>query len=800
MHLLAKDHCVPPPASLSAPLVALRRATMPFYSEYNLSSPSLVLALQAYENAGHELARIRESLLDALYRVIPSISDAAERHILLQIKRDIFQKRRLHTDSFELRNKPILKMLESYNRAWDARAGVLAGNGDRVVREIKAALDQLVQEPLFYVAVDYSCPWLLRRHRRAREEHVEDFSEQDRSLHSYATKFFSKANPFYTFSAIMPPEADASESSFSEIIINLSVVMSLERECLQSPSSFGRKRLYLCSYYEEENALSFLVPDSTQLRIVRLQRDAVAAILLSYFQNVGNKATAEHFLGHLKEHLPQEGQIQALLSRLIKSGIVMEYLVKDFRRFGRDLAGISPELDEKIELLDRYHLCRTTPEQMATAHSELHGCELPRTKEEPNLYYVNSYCSADLGPYLPSIEKVSKQLRCLAPLLTLKSNFNANAGVLRRYLTERLEAEPGKQLLLLQATADFLRNFNENVSRHQAPARSDAGDSAGADFPALAMLEGNISDTELRRLADRFSPGKTEKTGGVCLNGPFDFERGIFYLTNIFAGNGRAFARYFLGHSSLPQSYLAKQNNKDVLDVQIAAPVHQNRNFVAPMLMAGCGLEARYSHLFETWIDPSDVLIELSPEGIRYRHTKSGVRLAFHFFGVILADSLIAPYQLLLLDHADFYENPFEWQSFSLESGSAGPVQHIPGLQYRSVCLRRDQWLFPASEVNRIVARSEALLATVELRDAVHALTGIRSEYWFYKIFKAGKRENKPRFMDLCSPLSVLTLRKMLRSLPPESVLSFTEMRPGPQSGMFFDQGGPVSTEVMIEI
>lgn len=773
---------------------------MPFYSEYNLSLPSLIRTLQAYDNAGRELAHIRESLLDALYRTIPSVSDAAERHMLLQIKRDIFQKRRCHADSLALRNNPILEMLGSYNCAWDARASILSGNREQIVREIRAALDRLVQEPLFSVAVDYSCPWLLRRYRKAREEHVEDFSEQDRSLHSYATKFFSKANPFYTFSAIMPPEAGDSESSFSEIIINLSVVMSLERECLQAPSSFSRKRLYLCSYHEEEDALSFLVPDSTQLRIVRLQRDA-AAILLSYFQNVGNKATAEHFLGHLKEHLPQEGQAEALLSRLVKSGIVVEYLVKDFRRFGRDLAGIVPELDNKIELLDRYHLYRTTSEQMATAHSELHRCKLPRTKAEPNLYYVNSYCSADLGPYLPSIEKISEQLRCLAPLLTLKSNFSGNAGVLRRYLTERLEEEPGKQLPLLQATADFLRNFTENVSRHQAPVRSNAGDSTGADFPALAMLQGNISDSELRRLADRFSPGNT-KRGGVCLNGPLDFERGMFYLTNIFAGNGRAFARYFLGHRSLPQSYLAKQNNKDVevLDVQIEAPVHQNRNFVAPMFTAGCGLEARYSHLFETWIDPSDVLIELSPEGIRYRHAKSGVRLAFHFFGVILADSLIAPYQLLLLEHADFYENPFEWQSLSFESGSTGPVQHVPGLQYRSVCLRREQWLFSASEVNRIVARPEALPALAELRDQVHALTGVRSEYWFYKIFKAGKRENKPRFLDLCSPLSVLTLRKTLRSIPPGSVLSFTEMRPGPQSGMFFDQGGPVSTEVMIEI
>ena len=376
---------------------------MSFYSEYNLSSPSWIHTLQAYDNAGRELARIRESLLDALYQAIPSISDAAERHVLLQVKRDIFQKRRIHAGSLALRNKTLLEMLAGYNCALDARASMLAGNRDRVVREIKAALDQLVQEPRFSVAVDYSCPWLLRRHRRAREEHVEDFSEQDRSLHSYATKFFAKANPFYTFAAIMLPEAGVSESSFSEIIINLSVVMSLERECLHAPSSFSRKRLYLCSYHEEENALSFLVPDSTQLRIVRLQRDATAAILLSYFQNVGNKATAEHFLGHLKEHLPQEDQALALLSQLVKSGIVVEYLVKDFRRFSGDLAGIAPELDEKIEVLDRYHLRRTTPDRLATAHNELHGRELPRTKEEPDRYYVNSYCSATLDRiFLPS--------------------------------------------------------------------------------------------------------------------------------------------------------------------------------------------------------------------------------------------------------------------------------------------------------------------------------------------------------------------------------------------------------------
>ena len=76
------------------------------------------------------------------------------------------------------------------------------------------------------------------------------------------------------------------------------------------------------------------------------------------------------------------------------------------------------------------------------------------------------------------------------------------------------------------------------------------------------------------------------------------------------------------------------------------------------MFTAGCGLEARYSHLFEAWVDPSDVLIELSLEGIRYRHAKSGVRLAFHFFGVILADSLIAPYQVCCSNTLTFMKTP----------------------------------------------------------------------------------------------------------------------------------------------
>lgn len=774
---------------------------MPFYGRYNVSSPSLIQALQAYDDAGRELARIQQMLLDTLYRAIPCTSEQAERSILLQAKRDVFGKRPVRVVSPTLTNELIVQMLEAYHWALNARASVLSGNRDQIVREIKAALDQLAQEPRFSVAVDYSCPWLLRRHHRTKHAHLQDFSEQERSLHSYATKFFSKANPFYTFAAIMPPEADPSESGCIEIIINLSIVMSLEEECLRSPSSSNRKRLYLRSYYEEANALFFVVPEASRLRVVRLQRDAISAILISYFQSAGNAATAGHFLRHFQQQLPQENQAfaQALLSRLVDAGIVVEYLVTDFRRFGRDLAGIVPEMDDKIELLDRHHLCFTSPERLATVHSELHGCELPRTEEEPNLYYVNSYCSVALEPLLPSIEEISKQLRSLAPLLTLRSNFSANAEVLRRYLTERLDEEPGKQLPLLRLAAEFLRNFNQNVSRHQVLPRTDADGSTGADFAALAMLENDISDSELCQLVNRMSPGKSE-AGGLCLNGPFDFDSEIFYLTNIFAGNGRAFARYFLGRPSVPQSYLSKHNAKDVLHVQIAVPLHQNRNFVAPMLTAGCGLEARYSHLFKTWIDPSDVVIELSAEGIRYLHQKSGMRLAFHFFGVILAHYLIAPYQLLLLEHADFYENPFEWPASSSDLNFAGSVKHIPGLQYRSVGLRREQWLLHASEINRIVAQSEVLPATAELREMVHILTGVRSEYWFYKPLKSGKGENRPRFLDLCSPLSILTLRKTLRALPPESVLSLTAMRPGPQSGMFSDRDGPVATELMIEI
>ena len=258
----------------------------------------------------------------------------------------------------------------------------------------------------------------------------------------------------------------------------------------------------------------FLIPDLTELRVVRLQRDAVACALLSYFRGVGNKTTVEHFLKYFKEHLPHPDLAQAFLSRLANAGIVVEYLVKDLRRFGGDLAGLVPELDDKIELLGRHHLSSTTPERLVAAHSELQGCNLPRTEKEPDLYYVNSYCSANLQPYLPSIEKVSEQFRRLVPLLTLKNNFSANAEVLRRYLTERLDGEPGKQLPLLRVASDFLRYFDANVARHQPVSGVDDGNSTDAGLPELAMMTNNISDSELRHLVHRFSPGKP--TGEGC--------------------------------------------------------------------------------------------------------------------------------------------------------------------------------------------------------------------------------------------------------------------------------------------
>lgn len=772
---------------------------MPFFGRYNLSSPSLRQTFQTYDNAGRELTRIQQSLLDALYRAIPSISNPVDRSALLQAKRDIYKKRPIHADSLGFVAAPIAQMLSAYDCALAERSASLSGNRDRIVSEIKSALERLTEEPEFAMAVDYSCPWLLRRHQRTKHDHRQDFSEQERSLYSYASKFFTKANPFHTFAAIMPPGANSSESALSEVIINLSIVMSLEEECLRRSSVCDRRRLYLRSYFEDANALSFVVPELKRVRVIRLQRDAIAGILLSYFQGAGNTATAAHFLEYFQEQAPQEGQAfaETLLSRLILAGVVAEYFVTDFRHFGKDLAGLVPELDEKIAVLDRHHLCATRPERLISAHRELQLCELPRAEAEPDLYFVNNYCTVNLEPYLGSIGKVSQQLRSLAPLLRLKSNFSANAEVLRRYLTSRLDAAPGRRLPLLKVATDFLRTFDENVSRFQPAARTDAA-KLDCDFAELSLLQGTISDSDLLHLVNRFAPGRTDASG-LCLNGPFDFVRDIFYLTNVFAGHGRIFARYFLRRQSLPHPYPQKQNVEDTLHVQIATPVHQNRNFVAPMLMAGCGLEARYSHLFQRWIDLSDVVLEISSEGIGYRHRKSGVRLVFHFFGAILADYLIAPYQLLLLEHADFYDNPFEWPSSFSGLLSPGPVQHFPGLHYRDVCLRREQWLLPASDVHNIVAQPDSLMATAELRDLVHRLTGAASEHWFYRLLKENKRE-KPRFLDLCNPLSLLTLRKTLRSHPPHSILSLTEMRPGPESGMFSDSEEPVSTEVMIEI
>ena len=124
---------------------------------------------------------------------------------------------------------------------------------------------------------------------------------------------------------------------------------------------------------------------------------------------------------------------------------------------------------------------------------------------------------------------------------------------------------------------------------------------------------------------------RTDSNHALCFNGSCDYVKGIYYLTNVFAGNGRYASRYLLHQRTKRYQHLPSDD--EWLDVQLVAPFKDNRNYIVVMLPTGCGFETRYRHYFEDWINASNILVGARDGRVVYRDGASGRLLRFHFFG-----------------------------------------------------------------------------------------------------------------------------------------------------------------------
>jgi hypothetical protein len=124
-------------------------------------------------------------------------------------------------------------------------------------------------------------------------------------------------------------------------------------------------------------------------------------------------------------------------------------------------------------------------------------------------------------------------------------------------------------------------------------------------------------------------------------------------------------------------------------------------------------------------------------------------------------------------------------------------VEHRPGVSFGPICLRRESWAINIAALLDMFHAQDAVRSTLELRRWIHGhLSPI--DLWFYRLPRSGVRGQKPRFLDLANPLSVMLLRRALAAAPSRQV-ALSRMEPEAE-GLWQVNGEAYVAELMVEV
>lgn len=786
----------------SAHLLIVRKAGASFSGDLNIHSPFFETVLEEFAAAGKDLKGLGEQLVDQLHAAVPQTEDRTNRNLLLKLKRAVFNSRPI--DSFDTTplDPTLQKNLARYGVLLAKRKEVLASARREVFNELRSQLLRLTHDKEFRTAVDYSCPWLLGKYERAHEEdgdHELSFSNAERAIHAYATKFFSKANPFYIFATVGFPSTSSDTSEpYCEVIVNTTLILNIERLVLQSVSDPYQRRAYLRPFIYQDNTFRFIIVKKRGLRLISAKDNPLIRHVIAFFNDLNREHTIGDCLDFVLEALPvsEKKDVEAYLEILTKQDVIVEYLVRDFNNFKDDLFGRTEEYDELISNLQSSHLACISRAELPEIHNKLSSLALGQTVATETLYYVNTYEGTEAGPHESLRLAVQNDLRDLKPLFPV-SNFFERSYVIRSFLLDRLKSA-GQEIPYVELMCEFVRHFSETIDKYQASVhrKRDEQQAIVNWLQRVSTLSGHLKPGEFAPLLRDRPEALIAAQNTLCFNGSCDYTRGIYYLTNVFPGEGR-YASRFLLHQRTRRYQQSHTNDDECLDVQLVAPFKDNRSYPVVILPTGCGFETRYRHYFENWIAAANILVGERDGRVVYRDGASGRVLRFHYFGFVLADFLTADYQLLLAEHGDMYVNLFE-QNPIMMGKAESLVNHLPPLYYGSVCLRREQWAFSKSVLDNVCSDNDILTCTATLCEWLHDSIGSEEDEMYFRSWSP-QDGSSPRFIDPRNPLSVQNFRRVLLALPRESMVSFARMEP-PVSHLYRQNEHPFLTELMIEV
>jgi hypothetical protein len=784
------------PPKTKGRLLAVRRAGTPFTAPFRICSRAFESLLEERNILRSRIGLLQSNLVEDIFHAVPRAASPTERHALLAVKRAVHNARPVNADDLAALQGDLAGRTSHYNTLATALTGLVDRYRQSVVLELRCCIYEVAAIPYFANAVNYSCPWLLNVFKAAQSQDTKQFTEAERGIAAYAIKFFSKANPLHVFASLFfGPGLEFEPAGECEVIINSDLILKLEHELLTECKDPSRRLLSLRPYFGDGEALYFFTAHSAVVTITKSR--LLSAILIQGAQERSLWSLASCKI-YLREQFPalEDSAAEQYIRKLIDLGIIDEYMVRDFDDFAAELLNVGSKYESTVRTLDTLHFSTFEKADLPGVDEQIGKLSFPFSIAHENAYHINSYHPAKLLPQDSVASGVIDDLCDLKPLFLRCANFGGRARVLRSYLAQRLSAETAGRLPYLKLLWEFLHDAARIIQQHEHAAKTGP---VQAWLAHLSLENGELSPNRLGELlaSSPMAPGIGEEESSVCFNGPLDAVKGLYYPTNSFAGHGRFASRYLI--KQYRNRYPLGDDSSGKAEVQLIAS-YSSRSYTSNLCRIGCSFDGRWQHRFEKWIDPSDIEVALTDDGIGYFQSSTEQRLHFRLAGFQLAESLGLEYQLLLLDsHADYYLNPFDRDPISWWQPGKDKTSCIPPLYYASVCLRRQQWVFPASQFEQLWGEDDIVSATLSLLDLIGAATKLQTSDWYFRVHKKQRVAEQPRYLDLHNPLNVQIFRRACSTNNGAELISLSAMEP-PRENLFRDEQGPWLTELMIEV
>jgi hypothetical protein len=779
-------------------VVAIRQSGAAFTGMYNVRSTTFDEYLLLHDKWTAQLGELQQHLADALYAAVPRQPTGAARAVLLKAKRNVWNARPIPQLNESKIDEETLAQVAEYNSVVKALSENLVSLSPVIVEEIRSGVRALTKEPRFRSAVNYACPWLIDAYERRSIQPVDELLNEERGIFSYAVKFFSKANPLHLFATVgLIQNPRRTNTGSCEIVVNTGFVLELERAAISAITDPYRRFVSLSCHLDEGRVWRFLTRNGRKCQTVSIKPSAKLARLAAFLDAPVPRSLGD-CLDDLLDHADgTREELSRFLNGLLRYNVLTEFLVWDFRRFAEQLNGSDPELEEPLQFFRDIHL-KPLPESCLSAiEPKLNRIDLPAVGTPT--YYVNSYNTA-APPPRDILDPIANDLRNLKPFFTAMPNTAVRARDLTSVVFRHLDRCPNGRAPYLTLLYECLRHADIPPVEGEKSVQSRPAESEELDkwVTTLSALEGQVTASDL----NAFQPAiGTRDTWGVCFNGPINELSGMFFPTNSFSGEGRFVSRYLLGEAPCScRRVRHREQDDEVMDVQLVLPLDDNRMFVRSLYPVGCGFERRYRYDFEQWIDPAEITVERHKDSVRYRHTATQRLMRIHYLGFFRSEFLTPEYGLLLLNHADSYTNPFSaLPAAKQNTTSFGTTYHVPALLYGKICLRREEFKVPRSILQKLLEGTDFLATSIRFRDSLHCITGTRTEQWYFRTARVGKAGFKPRYLDLRNPVSVQILSREVAALEEAALVSFSRMDP-PIEHLPLQDSHRYTTEFMIEV